>query len=515
MRGRRSSLPSPDEPPLLQIEFEELYSPYLSALFSLHTRRSYGGENIGGIGLGFFFSKISLCSGFRFCCYLVRSCCACKYSLNVADLKIVGAICGLKKTEWQLEKNNTSEIFLFKINRGAKVAEAALNIYVVYEENAIGESTARKWFCRFNTQHSVQNYSAERGSLSQRFRDRYPAPEQFFLWELFKSASQGDIPESQICTARSVYKWRTGDVLEGGQKAWVDITARLEKPTYYGRNDHDFKIKCRKQKTDVGERLKLHNAELHALYSSPDIIRNTKFRRLRWAGHVAGMSESRNAYSVLAWRPEEKGPLGLPRRRWEDNIKMDLREVGYDDRDWINVAQDRDRWRAYVRAAMNLRSLMLAGNEFQSLGRAIVKEDEYEEVRWDGIVSIVSWRERVFRLWWEERLYQGQCRHLFLGKSQYFRVCAHLTIYEVLHKSYVYKNPSMNTSYELICRRNVRFYLTTLATAEVISASPDVPEFCPEGVLLHASKSTDMSLSHLSTLKCHRPGPGSNSQPWA
>ncbi|KAJ4427953.1 hypothetical protein ANN_23966 [Periplaneta americana] len=74
---------------------------------------------------------------------------------------------------------------------------------------------------------------------------------------------------------------------------------------------------------------------------------------------------------------------------------MDLREVGCDDRDWINLAQDRDRWRAY--------SLMLAGNEFQSLGRAIVKEDEYEEVRWDGIVSIVSWRERVFRLWWEER----------------------------------------------------------------------------------------------------------------
>mgnify|MGYP007072930977 CR=1 FL=1 len=62
---------------------------------------------------------------------------------------------------------------------------------------------------------------------------------------------------------------------------------------------------------------------------------------------------------------------------------------------------------------------------------------------------------------------------------------------------------------------NVMFYLTTLATAEVISASPDVPEFCPAGVLLHASKSTDMSLSHLSTLKCHRPGPGSNPQPWA
>ncbi|KAJ4448488.1 hypothetical protein ANN_10504 [Periplaneta americana] len=67
------------------------------------------------------------------------------------------------------------------------------------------------------------------------------------------------------------------------------------------------------------------------------------------------MGESRNAYRVLVGRPEGKRSLGRPRRRWEDNIKMVLREVGYDDRDWINLAQDRDRWRAYVRAAMNLR----------------------------------------------------------------------------------------------------------------------------------------------------------------
>ncbi|KAJ4425477.1 hypothetical protein ANN_28093 [Periplaneta americana] len=105
----------------------------------------------------------------------------------------------------------------------------------------------------------------------------------------------------------------------------------------------------------TGERRKLHNIELHALYSSPDIIKNLKSRPLRWAGHVARMGESRNAYRVLFGRPEGKRPLGRPRRRWEDNIKMDLREVGYDDRDWINLAQDRDRWRAYVRAAMILR----------------------------------------------------------------------------------------------------------------------------------------------------------------
>ncbi|KAJ4428289.1 hypothetical protein ANN_24307 [Periplaneta americana] len=104
----------------------------------------------------------------------------------------------------------------------------------------------------------------------------------------------------------------------------------------------------------TGEWRKLHNTELHALYSSPDIIRNIKSRRLRWAGDVAHIGESRNAYRVLVGRPEEKRPLGRPRRRWEDNIKMDLREVGYDDREWINLAQDRDQWWAYVRAAINL-----------------------------------------------------------------------------------------------------------------------------------------------------------------
>ncbi|KAJ4444166.1 hypothetical protein ANN_05955 [Periplaneta americana] len=105
----------------------------------------------------------------------------------------------------------------------------------------------------------------------------------------------------------------------------------------------------------TGEWRTLHSTELQALYSSSDIIRNIKSRRLRWAGHVARICESRNAYRVLVGRPEGKRSLGRPRRRWEDNIKMDLREVRYDDRDWINLAQDRDQWRAYVRAAMNLR----------------------------------------------------------------------------------------------------------------------------------------------------------------
>jgi hypothetical protein len=77
---------------------------------------------------------------------------------------------------------------------------------------------------------------------------------------------------------------------------------------------------------DWGE---LHSGELHNLYSSPDIIRQIKSRRMRWAGHLARMVEGRNVYRVLVGKPEGKRPLGRPRRRWEDGIKMDLREIGW------------------------------------------------------------------------------------------------------------------------------------------------------------------------------------------
>jgi hypothetical protein len=87
----------------------------------------------------------------------------------------------------------------------------------------------------------------------------------------------------------------------------------------------------------------LHNEELHGLYSSPSIIRVIKARRMRLAGHVARMGEVRGAYSILVWRPEGRRPLGRPRRRWEDNIKMDLGEIGFGNVDWIHLAQDRDR----------------------------------------------------------------------------------------------------------------------------------------------------------------------------
>jgi hypothetical protein len=106
----------------------------------------------------------------------------------------------------------------------------------------------------------------------------------------------------------------------------------------------------------TGEWRKLHNGELHNLYSSPDIIRQIKSRRMRWAGHVARMGKGRNVYRVLVGKPEGKTALGRQRRRWEDGIKMGLREIGRGG-EWIHLAQVRDRWRAVVNAVMNLRVL--------------------------------------------------------------------------------------------------------------------------------------------------------------
>jgi hypothetical protein len=111
----------------------------------------------------------------------------------------------------------------------------------------------------------------------------------------------------------------------------------------------------------TGEWRKLHNEELHDLYSSPSIIRIIKGRRMRLVGHVARMGEKRNASSLFVGKPEGRMPLGRPRRRWLDNIGMDLVEVGWGDVDWIGLAQDRGRWRTLVNSGIEPSGSINAG----------------------------------------------------------------------------------------------------------------------------------------------------------
>jgi hypothetical protein len=105
----------------------------------------------------------------------------------------------------------------------------------------------------------------------------------------------------------------------------------------------------------TGEWRKLHKEELHDLYFSPNIVRVIKSRRMRWAVYVERMGEERGVYRCSVGTPDRKRPLGRPRCRWEDIIKMDFQEVECGGMDWIGVAQDRDSWRAFVNAVMNLR----------------------------------------------------------------------------------------------------------------------------------------------------------------
>jgi hypothetical protein len=105
------------------------------------------------------------------------------------------------------------------------------------------------------------------------------------------------------------------------------------------------------KREEDGSWRKLHSDELHNLYSSPSII------RMMLVGYVARRGEGRDVYRILGGRPEGKRPLGRTRRRWEDNIKMELREIGIDVSNWIRLSQVRVQWRAFVNTGINLRVL--------------------------------------------------------------------------------------------------------------------------------------------------------------
>jgi len=105
----------------------------------------------------------------------------------------------------------------------------------------------------------------------------------------------------------------------------------------------------------TGEWRKLHNEELNDLYSLPNFVRVVKSRRMRWAGHVARVGEDRVVQRVLVGKPVGKRPLGRPRLRWEDNIKMNLQKFGGGRGDWMELAEDRYRWRELVGTVRDFR----------------------------------------------------------------------------------------------------------------------------------------------------------------
>jgi hypothetical protein len=150
-----------------------------------------------------------------------------------------------------------------------------------------------------------------------------------------------------------IYKTVILPVVLYGRETW-SLTFREEHKLGVFENRVLRRIFGPKREED-GSWGKLHNDELRNLYSSPNIVRAIKSRKLSWEGHVTRMGERRGVYRVLVGRPEGERPLGRRRRRWEDNIKLELRYIGVDGANWIRLAEDRVKLRAFVNTVMNLR----------------------------------------------------------------------------------------------------------------------------------------------------------------
>ena len=162
----------------------------------------------------------------------------------------------------------------------------------------------------------------------------------------------------------------------------------------------------------TGEWRRLHNEELNDLYSSPNIVREIKSRRIRWVGHVARMGEERGVYRVFVGKPEGKRPLGRPRRRWVDNIRTDIQEVECGYMDWIGLAQDRDSWRTLVSAVINLRVPWNAGNFLTSckpvnFSRRTLHNGVSNKIHWDQPFSrYFSFASQLFYRQWNVFVHQ-------------------------------------------------------------------------------------------------------------
>ena len=157
-----------------------------------------------------------------------------------------------------------------------------------------------------------------------------------------------------------IYRTIILPVVLNGCETW-SLTLREERRLTVFESRVLWRVLEPKRDEVTGAWRKLHNEEPGYLYSLLNIVWVVKSRRMRWAGHVARMGEGRWAHRVLVGKPEGKRPLGRPRCRWEDNIKMDLQEMGGGCGDWMELAQDRDRWWAFVGTVMNIRVPKMRG----------------------------------------------------------------------------------------------------------------------------------------------------------